>query len=126
MRKGKQGVFELRAKPDTSEMDSLNVNETGVLVPLPWKVYHPVLNIIKRLSCPPGLDIKCEVVANRVEYIGHCNIGKQLAFNCLSDTAHVCLEAKTQASSGWLQVSAEASLQSIGLATLKWPPAVLR
>ena len=24
-----QGVFELRAKPDSSEMDSLNVNETG-------------------------------------------------------------------------------------------------
>ena len=24
-----QGVFELRAKPDSSEMDSLNVSETG-------------------------------------------------------------------------------------------------
>ena len=29
MRKGRLGVFELRAKPDSSEMDSLNVNETG-------------------------------------------------------------------------------------------------
>ncbi|KAK9855114.1 hypothetical protein WJX84_007868 [Apatococcus fuscideae] len=32
VRKGRLGVFELRAKPDSSEMDSLNVNETAAFM----------------------------------------------------------------------------------------------